>query len=243
MLNSYKTEGEFNIDKLVLYTTGLNGSDLEKIKRECGVYMIRNSIHKLNESILIEMINTIKYGEKIEIDISHTLESTAIHEAGHAVISKILRPQIKIEQITITPRDKALGFVSYSDEDNYKNLSKEDIKKEIQILLAGRFAQFKKYGDKGIDSGASDDLDKATKLIYLAITTLGMDEEIGHLNISNIDVDFEIKDRIKAWVTEAEESVKILIDENLDKIENVANKLLEEESIDEEKLIGIIKFS
>jgi len=243
MLNSYKTEGEFNIDKLVLYTTGLNGSDLEKIKRECGVYMIRNSINKLNESILIEMINTIKYGEKIEIDISHTLESTAIHEAGHAVISKILRPDIKIEQITITPRDKALGFVSYSNEDNYKNLSKEDIKKEIQILLAGRFAQFKKYGDKGIDSGASDDLDKATKLIHLAVTTLGMDEEIGHLNISNIDIDFNIKNRIKAWIKEAEENIKTLIDENWDKIENVANKLLEEESIDEDELIGIIKFS
>jgi len=241
VIKDYETKGDFDIDRLVLYTTNLNGADLEKIKRECGIYMIRKRIKYLTEDILIDIINRVKYGEKIEdIDISHTLEATAIHEAGHAVISKILRPELKVTQITIIPRDKTLGFSAYENENEYKNLSKQDIKKEIQILLAGRFAQIKKYGDEGIDSGASDDLDKATKLIYLAITTLGMDDEIGHLNISNINIDFDIKNRIKAWIKEAEDNVKILIDDNWDKIESVANRLLDKESIEEKELIEII---
>jgi len=243
-LNLLQTKGEFDIDKLVLYTTGLNGSDLEKIKRECGLYMLKNGLKYLTQELLIEIINTIKYGEKIEnIDISHTLESTAIHEAGHAVISKILKPEVKIEQITITPRDKALGFVSYSNEDNYKNMTKNDIKKDIQISLAGRYAQIKKYGEEGIDTGASSDLANATRLAYLAITSFGMDEKLKNLNISQIDGlenNLHLKDRIQAWLDEAEKNVKILIDENWDKIEKVANKLLEEESIDEKEMMEII---
>jgi ATP-dependent metalloprotease FtsH len=247
-INHYKTKGKFDIDKLVIYTTGMNGADLEKVKREAGLEMIRSSREFLDEPLLIEMINTIKYGEKIEdIDISKTLEATAIHEAGHAVITKILRPELKIEQITITPRNKALGFVAYNDEDNYKNLSKEDIKKQLQILLAGRFAQIKKYGTEGIDSGARNDLEKATRLAYMAIAELGMDEELGNVNLESLiehklNIDDKIRDRVLAWLKEAEKSVAKLIDKNFDKIKKVAARLLEEETIDEEEFVFILKY-
>jgi cell division protease FtsH len=209
--------------------------------------MIRKGKRYLNEELLIEIINTVKYGEKIEdIDIRKTLESTAIHEAGHAVISKVLKPELKIEQITITPRDKALGFVAYNNEENYKNLSKEDIKKELQILLAGRFSQIKKYGIEGIDSGAKNDLEKATKLAYTAITELGMDEELGNINFKGVEelkinLDGKIRDRVLFWLKEAEKSVIKLIDLNWEKIEKVANRLLKEETIDEKEFLETIK--
>ena len=247
IINHYKTKGKFDIDKLVIYTTGMNGADLEKVKREVGLEMIRSGREYMDESLLIEMINTIKYGEKIEdIDISKTLEATAIHEAGHAVVTKILRPELKIEQITITPRHKALGFVAYNDEDNYKNLSKEDIKKQLQILLAGRFAQIKKYGNEGIDSGARNDLEKATKLAYIAIAELGMDEELGNVNLESLvnlrlNIDDKIRDRVLVWLKDAEDNVKKLIDENFEKIEKVANRLLEEETIEENEFLELLK--
>ena len=247
IINHYKTKGKFNIDKLVIYTTGMNGADLEKVKREVGLEMIRSGREYMDEALLVEMINTVKYGEKIEdIDITKTLESTAIHEAGHAVISKILRPELKIEQITITPRNKALGFVAYDYEDNYKNLSKIDIKKELQILLAGRFAQIKKYGNEGIDSGASNDLEKATSLAFSAVAELGMDEELGNVNLNSVNelklsLDGKIRDRVLGWLKEAEVNVKKLIDENWSKIEKVANVLLEKEILDESEFLKLIK--
>lgn len=247
IIHHYKTNGKFDINKLVVYTTGMNGADLEKVKREIGFEMIRSGKEYMDESLLIEIINIVKYGEKIEdIDITKTLESIAIHEAGHAVISKILRPALKIEQITITPRNKAFGFVAYNYEDNYKNLSKEDIKKELQILLAGRFAQIKKYGVEGIDSGASDDLEKATNLAYTAISEFGMDEELGNVNLKNVNelklgMDGKIRDIILVWLKEAEDNVKNLIDENWSKIEIVANALLEKEMLDENEFLELIK--
>jgi cell division protease FtsH len=248
ILKSFKTEGKFSIDKLVVYTTNMNGADLEKVKREVGFEMIRRGMEVLTEDLLIEVINTVKYGEKIEnIDIDKSLESTAIHEAGHAVISKILRPELKIEQITITPRKNTLGFVSYNYEEYHKNnLTKIDIKKQMQILLAGRFAQIKKYGEEGIDSGASDDLAKATNLAYIAITEYGMDEELGNINLDinlefKVNIDDKIRERVFAWMKEAENEVKKLIDENWDKIEKVANKLLEKEILDEKEFLELLK--
>jgi len=247
IINHFNTKGKFDIDKLVIYSTGMNGADLAKVKREIGLEMIRSAKEYLDEKLFIEIINTVKYGEKIEdIDISKTLESTAIHESGHAVISKILRPELKIEQITITPRNKALGFVAYNNEDNYKHLSKEDIKKQLQILLAGRFSQIKKYGYEGIDDGARDDLKQATKLAYYAIAELGMDEDLGNVNLNGVEelkisFDGKIRDRVSAWLKEAEENVRELIDKNWDKIERVANALLDKETIDENEFMKMLK--
>jgi cell division protease FtsH len=258
ILKTYKTKGDFDINKLVLYATYMNGADLEKVKREIAFEMIRRGINVLTEDLFIEIINTVKYGEKIEdIDVNKTLESTAIHEAGHAVISKILRSKVKIEQITITPRKNTFGFVAYNYEDDYKSQTKEDIKKQIQVSLAGRYAQIKKFGEEGIDIGAKNDLAKATKLIYNAIVEYGMDEELSNLNLSNIlsfkintyekiiklDTNFneKIRNIILKWMKEAEIEVKKLIDENWEKIEKVAEKLLEEETLDEKEFLELIK--
>ncbi|ROR40196.1 AAA family ATPase [Caminibacter pacificus] len=234
IIESFKTQGDFDLDMLVVYTTGMNGSDLEKVKREVGLLMIRKGYEFLTQELLIEVINTLKYGEKIEVNIEKTLKSTAIHEAGHAVVSKILRPEIAIEQITIVPRKKALGFVAFNDEDGYKKLTKQDIKKQIQILLAGRYSQIKKFNEEGIDTGASDDLEKASFLAFKAITEYGMDEEIKNINIKNLPSYYEstIEKRILEWLKEAEENVKKVIDEHWDIIEKLADYLIEKEYID-----------
>jgi cell division protease FtsH len=249
ILSSFEKEGDFDIDRLVLHTTGMNGADLAKLKRETALYLIRNGIQKLNEKIFLEQINIIKYGEKIEREkVKDILESTAIHEAGHAVILKTLFPNKEIEQITVTARSNALGFVSFNNEENFKNLTKEDIFNHICVALAGRKAQIKKYGKNGIDTGASNDLQQAFDFAYKAIAFYGMDEEIGPINIVNLNknIDFieqinfnvnisELNDKILQktveWLKEADKKTKKLVDENWDKIEKCANMLIENEVI------------
>ena len=241
IINHFDTKGEFDIEKLVVLTTDMTGAEFDKVKREVGLEMIRNSIEHLDEKLLVETILRIKYGEKLEnIDISKTLESTAIHEAAHAVISKILRPEIKIEHISIVPRSKSLGFVAVSEEEKL-NYSKEDIKNKLQILLAGRMAQIKKYGEKGIDSGASDDLKKATDYAYKAIIEYGMDEEINFVKTKKVRPSQEkINKLIEKWIKEAEENVSKLVEKHWDKIQNVATALLEKEILDEDEFLKLI---
>jgi ATP-dependent Zn protease len=233
------SKAKIDVNKFLMYSTGLNGSDLQKIKRESFLYAIRNGLNDINEEILIEQINILNHGEVVtSLSVKDSLEETAFHEAGHAIISTILMPQKKIEQITITPRNKSLGFVAYEKEESYSNPTVDDFKNNICVCLAGRLTQVKRYNDiKGIDTGAFDDLRKATNLAYDAITKYGMDEEFGHINIQDINqlkenFDADIRKRVQYWIKEAEEKTIKLIEENWQKIENLANRLIEEEIID-----------
>ncbi|MBU3938046.1 AAA family ATPase, partial [bacterium] len=149
------TSGEFDKEKLLTYTAGMTGADLQKVSRESALFVFRNNLEFITQEILIEQINTIKYGERItHKSIEKLMESTAIHEAGHAVISRILMPEVRIEQITVVPRNNALGFVSYDQDADLSNLTRQEIKNKLCVAFAGREAQLKEYGEEGFDSGA-----------------------------------------------------------------------------------------
>ena len=233
------SNAKVDIKKLLTYSSGMNGSQLQKLKRESFLYAIRHGLSDITEEIVLEQINTIKYGEKItSLSLQDMLEETAYHEAGHAIVSKVLMPHVKIEQVTVTPRDKSLGFVSYDAENSSSNMTIDDVKNKICVCLAGRLVQIKRYSNiKGIDTGATSDLEQATRLAYLAITKFGMDEEFGNLNIHSIkelrdDFDGEVKLRVQAWIQEAEETTQNIINQHWNKIELLAQKLLKDEVVD-----------
>ena len=233
------TKGKFDIDKLLIYTAGMTGADLQKVSRESSLYVLRNKLDAITQDILIEQINTIKYGERItHSSLDRVVSSTAIHESGHAVLSMVLMPEVKIEQITVTPRNDALGFVSYNNEDNINNLTKDDIKNKLCIAFAGREAQLKKYGDIGYDSGASSDLLAATNYAYSAIAYLGMGENCGYINVQQHEKLFakKIEDEVDLWLEEAQEKTKKLIEKYWDKITALANLLEKQEIVSESEL-------
>lgn len=236
-----------NKDKLITYTAGMSGADLEKVNRESSLYKIKHNLKEITESILLEQINIIKYGERLKGQSLDLLtSSTAYHEAGHAVLSYILLPDTKIEQITVVPRNNALGFVSYDNEDNISNLTKIKIENKICVLLAGRIAQMKKYAEEGFDSGASSDLSHATHLANMAISKLGMGTSIGYVSLDKLKeyeastFREEINKEVKNWLKTAEERTKNLVDELWDKIDNVAQSLIENETIEAKELNKIM---
>jgi len=240
-----EVETGIDIDKLIKYTAGLTGAQIEKIANESALYAIRNGKSSISEIILIEQINTEKYGKRItQKSIDEELEEVAYHEAGHAVISKILIPNMSIEQITIVPRENTGGFVSFYMEDIGANLSKQDLEAQICIAYAGRVTQVKKFKEEGIDTGAFSDLDSAVKLAYKYVTYFGMDEKIGHRNFESI----HISDIEKAKIDEAVdkltrrlyEKTQKLVDEHFIKIEKIAKKLLKNEHLGENELIKLI---
>jgi len=114
-------------------------------------------------------------------------EKTAVREAAHTVISKVLMPHIQIKQITVTPRNNTLGFVANHHDDLEQNITLGDIKNRICISLSGKMAQMKKYGTlAGMDMEASPDFQHATKDAYNAIAYYGMDTEVGYINIKGV---------------------------------------------------------
>jgi len=253
IIKTKPVEKNIDIDKIVMYTSGMNGAELENIGKEASLYCLRHDLKKITQEILIEQINTIKYGEKSsDMSIEEKLESTAIHEAGHAVLSKILMPHKKIEQITIVAREKSLGYVSFDSENTNVKHNVKYFKDEICVALAGRVAEINKYGkEKGLDYGAISDLGHATEIAYKAIAHLGMDDEVGYINIDGIPNQGQnktkqyyyskIDDALSRWLKEGKEITFKLVEKHWDKIEKLSDTLLNDEIINEEELELICK--
>ena len=238
---------EKNIDlkKLVMYTAGMTGAQLEKIVNESALYALRNHQTKLTQENIVEQINIEKHGKRItNKSEDDEIGEVAFHEAGHAVLSSILMPKLAINQVTIVPRENALGFVSFNTEDSSSNLSKKDMESHICIAFAGRIAQMKEFGEEALDTGAVSDLDSATLSAYRMIALYGMDEELGYINLGSIkhsdiyrsDIDKKVVTLLKVLRTQTEK----LVDENWESITKVAKVLLKQELIHEDELLEVI---
>jgi len=241
---------KINIERIVRYITGMSAMELERLGRMAALNVIEQGKEQITEEILIEQINIIKYGHKIEKQMVKNLEEelkmTAYHEAAHAVLSSLLLPHIKIEQVTIAPRSKMLGFVSYNAEDQLSNVTKEELFNDVCVLLAGRLAKIKKAGSEHMDSGAVNDLSQASLQVYAAITNLGMDKELGFINIDSITaldnyfLSPQIEKRFLHWMDVAKKHTDKLVNKHWSTIEALALKLIEQEIVESDELSKII---
>jgi len=241
---------KIDIERIVRYITGMSALDLERLGRMAALHVVEEEKEVITEEILIEQINIIKYGHKIEKqmvkNLEEELEMTAYHEASHAVLSSLLLPHIKIEQVTIAPRSKMLGFVSYNADDELSNVTKEELFNDVCVLLAGRVGKIKKAGMEHMDSGAINDLSQASLQVYAAISNLGMDKELGFINIDSIAVldnyflSQQIEKRFLFWMDVAKEHTVKLVDKHWSIIEVLALKLIEQEIVESDELSKII---
>lgn len=155
-------DGTLNEQILLNLTSGMSGAELEQIRREVLLEMIRLDLTQINQQMLLEFINQRKYGHRATVKRTlDDLTATAYHEAGHAVVSRILNPETLIEQISIASRGNMAGFVAFNrDPDHYKRITAREVLEEIAVLLAGRCAEVQKFGKDSICAGASSDLAK-----------------------------------------------------------------------------------
>jgi ATP-dependent Zn protease len=245
-------DGKINVERVIRYISGMSGYDLQRIGKEAALYAIRNDLECITEEILIEEINIIKYGYKLEKkhirNLEQDLKITAYHEAGHAVLSHLLLPDVKIEQVTIAPRLKSMGFISYSMEDFPGNLSRDEVFDNICVLLGGRAASIRKFGRRGIDTGAATDLEIATHQAYTAVASLGMDEEIGYVHTDTLSQNVsrqmylaKVETRVSHWIKEAAAKAEVLVEKHWQKVEQMAGVLIRQEIVDGAELERIMK--
>jgi len=250
------TSGTFDIKKLLMYTTGFTGSQLEMLGKEASYYCLRHGLPAITQDILIDQINMIKYGERQSyLSLEQMFEETAIYEAGRAVISKTLMPHVSIEHVSLTPKDNNEHFISHNYSDVQENMTVKDFKDKICVSLAGRTAQIKRFGEiEGMDTGASNDIQQATRDAYAAIAHYGMDKEVGYININGVmdanksamksqDTQHyhqKIDIALERWMLEGEKRISALVDEHWSTIERLSKLLLEKEIIYEDELDEIL---
>lgn len=250
-----KPHEKIDTERITRYMSGMNGYELGRIAKACALEAIKQGKRKLDEQIVIDQINTIKYGSRLDKkrlkNFEQDLRRSAYHEAGHAITTLALLPEVEIEQVTVIPRSEALGLVSYTQEALQANMSVAEIRGNIAVSLAGRLATIKQFGEEeGMETGAYNDLQQATMYAYSAIAQYGMDETLQNIsiellqqNVSNALFDDKVETRVAYWISEGTAAAKNVLETHWELLELVAQQLIKEEFIEGETLKALYEKS
>lgn len=230
-------------------TPGFTPADLENAMNEAALLTARHNETLINMNTIEEAITKVIAGpEKRSKVISESEKKlTAYHEAGHAVVARLSSKKDPVHMITIIPRGRAGGFTMYLPEEDRSYASKSEMEENIIRLLGGRVAEKLVLDD--ISTGASNDIERATKIARAMVTTYGMSDELGPMAYGTNDdeiflgrdfnkmrnyseeVAAKIDKEMRAIIDEAYHRTETLLSENMEKLERVAQALLQKETI------------
>lgn len=231
-----------DINDIAKKTHGLSGAELANIANEAAIIAVRNNKNKISKDDFDAAIERVLAGLQLKNPtvLIKEKKTVSVHEAGHAIVSKILKTDM-VQKISIIPRGQALGYVlKFPEEDRYL-LTRQELINKISGLLAGRAAEQLIFNE--ITTGAKDDLDKATHIAKEMVCSYGM-SSLGPMAVDEIYVKHNyntIRTEIKKILDKCyKESIKIL-DENKDILNHIATVLMEKETINSEELDEIFK--
>ena len=239
-------------------TAGFTGADLSNLLNEAAILAARDDRPVLTMEDLNEALMKITAGpaKKSRVQIRKDLRETAIHEAGHAVAMFHLPTNDPVRHITIIPRGQSLGSTWSLPRDDSFNMTRNQMYEQIVSLLGGRVAEALFLGD--ISVGASNDIDRATKLAKDMVARYGMCERLGTVSYLDggevfIGRDYQttksysektaasIDDEVKALIDKAYDHCRQILSDNSDQLHKVVEFLLEKESMTGEQFEAIMK--
>ena len=242
-----------DLSVLARMTPGFSPADLENVLNEAALLTARRDGKAIMPDELEEAVTKVMAGpaKKSRIVVEKERKLTAYHEAGHAVLIRNLPDSDPVHQVTIIPRGSAGGMTMFLPKEDRTFESKKHMKSSLIHLLGGRAAEELMLDD--ISTGASNDIERATKLARDMVTKYGMSEKIGNVNYSEsgevfIGNDYTSKraayseetaryidEEVKRFIDEAYESALTILRQNEDKLTLVAETLLDIETLDAEQ--------
>jgi len=238
---------DLDIPRLAGRTAGFSGADLRQVCKEAGLLALRQGDTAVSQAHLQDAVTNIRHGlasERTTLS-EESSWSTAVHEAGHAVVQHLLLPDESVSQVTILPRGHFLGVTELSDSDTYVDVDLPRLRNRVRCGLAGRAAEALLLGPDRISAGCSNDLWHASRITLLIISRYGLDAELGLLSLpgakvvlglssgSPVDMAFqeEAMARARAWLAEQEEATRHLLEEHRACLQGLSEKLRDQETI------------
>ena len=238
-------------------TSGFSGADLENVLNEAALLAARRNKTEINMAEIEDAMVKVTMGPEKKTRVRSEKENklVAYHEAGHAVVSRFLPTQDAVHQISIVPRGMAGGYTMYRPTEDKSFMSKSEMLEQIVSLLGGRVAEKLILDD--ISTGASNDIERATKIARSMVTKYGMSDRIGTIMLGNnqeevfLGRDFSqgkeyseetagiIDEEVKSIVDNAYNTALEILKNNIEKLHAVAGVLLEKEKIDGDEFEAI----
>ena len=251
-----KTEPNINYAQIARMASGASGAELANIVNEAALRAVRNHRTAASQADMEESIEVVIAGYQKKNAILTDKEKSIVsyHEIGHALVAALQSHSAPVQKITIVPRTSgALGYTMQVDEGNHYLMTKDEIINKIATLTAGRVAEEIVFGS--ITTGASNDIEQATKLARAMITRYGMSDEFGMVAMETVENAYlggdtslscsaETQARIDALVVsivkeQYQKATQILTD-NRAKLDELAKYLYEKETITGEEFMNIL---
>ena len=251
-----KTEPNINYAQIARMASGASGAELANIVNEAALRAVRNHRTAASQADMEESIEVVIAGYQKKNAILTDKEKSIVsyHEIGHALVAALQSHSAPVTKITIVPRTSgALGYTMQVDEGNHYLMTKDEIINKIATLTAGRVAEEIVFGS--ITTGASNDIEQATKLARAMITRYGMSDEFGMVAMETVENAYlggdtslscsaETQARIDALVVsivkEQYQKATQILTENRAKLDELAKYLYEKETITGEEFMNIL---
>jgi len=251
-----KMDDDIDYNSIARATSGASGAELANIVNEAALRAIKKGKSKVTQKELEEAVEVIVagYERKGAVISPREKEIISYHEIGHALVAALQKDSAPVHKITIIPRTSgALGYTMQIDEEERLLLTREEAINKLATYTAGRAAEeivFGKY-----TSGASNDIEQATKLARAMVTRLGMSEKFDMMALETVNNKYlggdtslacspetsaKVDQEVLSLIREAHEKATAILSKNIDKIHKLAQYLLEKETITGEEFMSIL---
>ena len=251
-----KTDGHIDYLKVARMASGASGAELANIINEAALRAVRDHREAVSQEDLEESIEVViaGYQKKNAILTDSEKWTVAYHEVGHALVAAKQTNSAPVQKITIIPRTSgALGYTMQVEEGNHYLMTKEELENKIATLTGGRAAEEVQFGS--ISTGASNDIEQATKLARAMITRYGMDEDFDMVAMETVtnqylggdttlscsaETQAKIDRKVSELVRGQHQKAKEILRANREKLDEIAKHLYETETITGEEFMEIL---
>ena len=241
-----KLADEVSLYSIAEDTAGFTGAELANILNEAAIIATKKDHEAITNEDLDEAVKKVTVGlEKTSRKISERDKKlTAYHEAGHAIVSQFLPTQTAVKEVSIIPRGMAGGYTMYKTNEDKYYVSKTEMEEKLIALLGGRAAEKLILND--ISTGASNDIEVATRIAKDMITVYGMSDKIGPISLKDNDGQLEyqmfgddmqdaIGKEVKRLIDVAYKNAQEILKQNIETLHAIATELMAKEKINEEE--------
>ncbi|WP_058834212.1 ATP-dependent zinc metalloprotease FtsH [Luteimonas abyssi] len=242
-------------------TPGFSGADLANLVNEAALFAARENAKEVRMDHFDRARDKILMGaERRSMAMSEDEKKlTAYHEAGHAIVGRVVPEHDPVYKVTIIPRGRALGVTMYLPEGDKYSMNRVAIESQLCSLYGGRVAEELIFGEDKVTTGASNDIERATKMARNMVTKWGLSDELGpvaygeeedevflgrsvtqHKNVSD-ETARQIDEVVRSILDKAYRRTKQILTENLDKLHSMSNLLLQYETIDAPQIDAIME--
>lgn len=249
---------DVDLSTIAKSTAGFTGADLENLLNEAALLAARKdhksiTMEEIEEATIKVVVGTEK---KSRVMTNKEKKLTAYHEAGHAIATYFCDSQDPVHQISIIPRGMAGGYTMHLPTEDKSYQSRNEMREELIVLLGGRVAEALVLDD--ISTGASNDIERATKIVRAMVTKYGMSDrlgpitygadssnpflgkEMGHVSNYSEETAAEIDEEIKSIICDAYDKTKKVLSEHIDLLHRLAGVLFEREKLDVDEFLDVM---